>query len=113
MRYRLCLPKLMQQSLVPVTGQDSIRDAAALQRETHVRATVVERENTSLIVDEQDRWLPTVYDEPALGLQLVEAAGSHKLRGQRIQCGLRPVAAHIVSRGELPLWTIPDQQHLR
>ena len=82
--------------MMPVAGQNAVRDAAALQRETHVRAAVVEREDASLIVDEQDRRMPAVHDEAALGLQLVEAAGPHKLRGQRIHRGLRPSAARIV-----------------
>ena len=103
----------IEPGVVPVTGQDPIRDAAALQREAHVRAPVVEREDTSLIVNEQDRRMPAVHDEPALGLQFVKAAGPHKLRGQRVHRGLRPAAARIVSHGELPLWTIPDQQPLR
>ena len=103
----------IEPGMVPVAGQDPVCDAAALQRETHVRAAVVEREDASLIVDEQDRRMPAVHDEPALGLQFVEAAGPHKLRGQRIHRGLRPAAARIMGCGELPLRTIPDQPHLR
>jgi hypothetical protein len=68
----------IEPGVMPVAGQDPIRNAAALQRETHVRAAVVEREDTSLIVDEKDRRMPAVHDEPALGLQFVEAAGPHK-----------------------------------
>ena len=103
----------IEPGMVPVTGQNAVRDAASLQREAHVRATVVEREDLSVVVHEQDRRMPTVHDEPALGLQLVQAAGPHKLRGQRIHRGLHPAAARIVGCGELPLRTIPDQQHLR
>ena len=102
----------IEPGMVPMTGQDPVRDAATFQRETYVRATVVEREDASFIVDEQDRRMPTLYDEPALGLQLVEAAGPHKLRGQRIHRGLHAAAARLVGPGELPLWTIPDQAHL-
>ena len=83
----------IETGMVPVTGQNPVCDAAALQREPHVRATVVEREDPSLIVDEKDRRMPAVHDEPALGLQFVKAAGPHKLRGQRIHRGLHPAAA--------------------
>ena len=38
----------IEPGMMPVTGQDPICDAAALQREAHVRAPVVEREDTSL-----------------------------------------------------------------
>ena len=103
----------IEPGMMPVTGQDPICDAAALQREAHVRAPVVEREDTSVVVHEQDRRMPAVHDEPTLGLQFVKAAGPHKLRGQRVHRGLRPAAARIASHGELPLWTIPDQQPLR
>src|SRR5687768_13296271 len=59
----------IEAGMVPVTGQDPVCDAAALQRKAHVRAPVVEREDTSLIVDEKDRRMPAVHDEAALGLQ--------------------------------------------
>src|SRR5215510_8641699 len=44
---------------VPRTGQDTVLDAAALEREVHVRAPVVEGEHAPAVVDHEDRTIAT------------------------------------------------------
>ena len=56
-----------------MAGQDAVRDAAALEREAHVRATIVEGEDPPAIVDHEDRAMATAHNEPPLRLQLLEA----------------------------------------
>ena len=58
----------IEAGVVPMTGQDAILDAAALKREAHVRATIVEGEDAPAVVDDKDRTMTTVQNEPALRL---------------------------------------------
>ena len=58
----------IEAGVVPMTGQDAVLDAAALERETHVRAAIVECEDAPAIVDDEDRTMATVHNEPPLRL---------------------------------------------
>ena len=73
-RYVVC-PKIksaaafeIEAGMVPMTGQDAVLDAAALQWEAHVRAPIVEGEDAPAVVDDEDRAMTTVQNEPALRL---------------------------------------------
>jgi hypothetical protein len=57
-----------------VMGQDAVIDAAALGWEAHVRAPIVEGEDASAIVDDENRAMATVHNEPPLELELLKAA---------------------------------------
>ncbi len=70
--------------VMPVTGKYPVRDAAAVERKTHVRASIVEREHPSAVVDHQDRGMATMQHEATLGLQLGEAARAHEVRSRHI-----------------------------
>ena len=74
----------IEAGVVPVAGQDAVLDAAAIEREAHVRATIVEGEDAPAVVDDEDRTMPPVHDEPPLRLQLLEAARAHEFRGRRV-----------------------------
>src|SRR5213078_90896 len=58
----------IEASVVPVTGQDAVLDAAALEREAHVRAPIVEGEDAPAVVDDEDRTMAAVHNEPPLEL---------------------------------------------
>src|SRR5262245_16807269 len=64
----------IEAGVVPMTGQDTVLDAAALEREPHVRATIVESEDASAVVDDEDRTMATVHNEPPFRLELLEAS---------------------------------------
>jgi hypothetical protein len=60
---------------MPGSGQPGggfcvVLDAAALQREAHVRATIVDGEDAPAIVDHKDRTMGAVQNEPTLCLEL-------------------------------------------
>ena len=59
-----------------MAGQNAVFDAAALEREAHVRAAVVERKNAPVVVDDEDRTMAPVHDEPLFCLQFLERARS-------------------------------------
>ena len=40
--------------MMPMAGENAVLDAASFQRETHVRTAIVEREDLSALVYEQD-----------------------------------------------------------
>src|SRR5262252_766041 len=63
----------IEAGVVPVTGQDSVLEAAAFEREAHVRATIVESEDAPAVVDEKDGTMATVHNEPPFRLQLLKA----------------------------------------
>jgi hypothetical protein len=78
----------IEAGVVPMTGQDSVLEAAALEREAHVGATIVESET-----------MATAHDEPALRLQLLKAPREREFRVRRVhehasfeRCGWAPMA---------------------
>ena len=62
----------IEAGVMPMTGQNAVLDAAALERKAHVRATVIEREDAPVVVYDEDRAMATVHNEPALRLQLLK-----------------------------------------
>src|SRR5215469_7133491 len=54
--------------VVPMTGQDPVFDTAPLEREAHVWATIVEDEDAAAVVDNEDRTMTAVHNEPTLRL---------------------------------------------
>jgi hypothetical protein len=67
-----------------VTGQDAVFDAAALERGAQVRAPIVEGKDAPAVVDDEDRTMATVHNEPPLDLQLLKAARQHKFLAGRV-----------------------------
>jgi hypothetical protein len=63
-----------------MTGQGAVLDAAAIKGKAHMRAAIVEREDTTFVVDDEDRSMRPVHDQPPLRLQLLEAARAHEIR---------------------------------
>ena len=57
--------------MVPVAGQDAVLDAATIQWETHMRATIVEREHVPVLVHEENRAMAAVHNKSAFGFQLL------------------------------------------
>src|SRR6185503_20918312 len=47
--------------VMPMTGQDAILNAAAIERKAHMGAAVVEREHPSPIIDHQDRGMAAMH----------------------------------------------------
>src|ERR1700751_3286066 len=76
--------------MMPVAGQDAVLDAAPIERETHMRAAIVEREDMPALVYEEDRAMAAVHNKSALGFQLLKGAAAHKLRGRVIHRRLSP-----------------------
>src|SRR5262249_13478323 len=74
----------IEAGVVPMTGQDAVLETAALERKTHVRATIVEGEDTPAVVDDEDRPMATVHNEPALCLQLLKTPRERELFVRRV-----------------------------
>jgi hypothetical protein len=74
----------IEASVVPMTGQDTVLDAAALERETHMRATIVEREDAAALVNDEDGPVVTMHNQAALRLQLLKAAGEREFLVRRV-----------------------------
>src|SRR5260370_12886659 len=74
----------VEAGVVPMTGQDAVLDAAALERKAHVRATIVEGEDAPAVVDDEDRTMATLHNEPPLRLQLFKAPHEHDILFRRV-----------------------------
>ena len=74
----------IETGVMPVTGDDPVLDAASVERETHMRASVIEREDATSVVDDQNRAVAAVNDDPALRLQFIKAACDDKFRVWRV-----------------------------
>jgi hypothetical protein len=62
-----------------MAGKDAILDAAAIQGETHVRATIVEGKHASVVVDEEDRAMAAAHDKAPLNPHLLKGTCAHKI----------------------------------
>ena len=74
----------VEAGVVPVAGQDPVLDAAPVEREAHVGAAVVEREDAAAVVDDEDRAMGAVHDESAFRLQLFEAPCKCEVRVRHV-----------------------------
>ena len=70
-----------------MAGQDAVLGAAAIEREAHMRATVVERDHASAVVHDKDRPMSTMNNKPPRNFQLLQVAGAHEIRSQAIHGG--------------------------
>ena len=66
----------IEAGMVPMAGQDPILDTAAIEREAHVRASIVEREDAPALVNDEHGRMAPLDEDSALGRQLGEAAGA-------------------------------------
>src|SRR5215475_6347929 len=83
-RWHQCAAGSALAGVVPVAGQAAILDAAAIQRKAHMRAAIVEREDTTFVVDDEYRSMRPVHHQPPLSLQLLEAARANEIRGRYV-----------------------------
>ena len=83
-------PAEIEASVVPVAGQDAVADRAAVKREAHMRATVVDGVHLTPVRDEADRVTAQMNDQPLGLFQLHQRGGSFALRGLH---GFHPVSA--------------------
>ena len=60
--------------VVPVTGQDAVAHAAAVQREAHVRAAVVDRVDLALVREHGDAPARCAHDHHTAALDLVQGS---------------------------------------
>ena len=74
----------IEASVVPMTGQDPVVDTAALEREAHVWATIVECEDASAVVDKEDRTMDAMHNQPPFRFQLLKARRERKFLDWRI-----------------------------
>src|SRR5712671_5776966 len=93
--------------MVPMAGQDTVLDAATIERETHMRTAIVEREHVPVLVHEEDRAMSAVHNKPPLSFQLLKAARAHEIQGRVIHRRLiRQEAAGAPSSKGLPRMSI-------
>jgi hypothetical protein len=68
----------VEAGVMPVTGEDPVTDAAAMQRKAHVRAAVVDRVHLLPVREETDRVPVEVDDEPPRCSQLLPRRGPNE-----------------------------------
>src|SRR5262245_3593562 len=56
----------LETRMVPMTRQDAIFDAAAVEWKAHVRTAIVESEHAPAVVHEKDWAMAAAHDEPPL-----------------------------------------------
>jgi hypothetical protein len=78
--------------MMPVAGEDAVLYAAPIERETHMRAAIVEREDMPTLVHDKDRAMAAVHNESPFRLYLFEGTRAHEVRGLSIHGRLIPQA---------------------
>src|SRR5262245_64953087 len=91
----------IEAGVVPVTGQGAVLDAAAIQGKAHMRAAIVEREDTTFVVDNEYRTVRPVHDQPPLRLQLLEAARAHEICGRYVHQQFLSAIVFLLRRWDL------------
>ena len=89
----------IEAGVVPVAGQGAVLDAATIQWKAHMRAAIVEREDTILVVDHEYRSMRPVHDQPPLRLQLLEAPRAHEIPGRCVHEQSSPAIVFGVALG--------------
>ena len=69
----------IEPGVMPMAGQDAVLDRAAVEREAHVRAPVVESADTTILADHEHRPVGFPQHYAALGLQFRERADANEL----------------------------------
>jgi tetratricopeptide (TPR) repeat protein len=82
-------------------GQDAVLDGAALERKTHMRATIVEGEDAPAVVDDKDRPMATVHNEPPLRLQLFKASREREFFVHKLEEALKAYRDSLAIRERL------------
>ena len=59
---------------MPVASQNAILHAATIERKAHMRTPVVQGVHSILFIDDQDRSMRSVYQEPSLVLEFLQRA---------------------------------------
>jgi hypothetical protein len=78
----------VETGVVPMTSQDAVFDGAPLEREAHMRATIVEGEDAPAVANDEDRTVAAMHDEPPLCPQLLEVPGKHEFLVRRVHAHL-------------------------
>ena len=61
--------------MVPMTGQNAVLDASAVQGKTHVRAAVVQGEDAVLVTQHEHWTMRVMKHQPPSGFQLGDRTG--------------------------------------
>ncbi len=95
--------------VVPVAGEDAVGDGAAVQREAHVRAAVVDRVDLAFVEDDEDRVALGGNDLEAVALEFGESAdadgGSRSFGGGHDPSPPGPLSRQGEGSPELP-WAL-------
>jgi hypothetical protein len=73
----------IEPGMMPMASQYAILDRAAMQRETEMRATVVEREDSTVVVYDEQRTGAAMHDLHTAGLELVQRPYADPIIGPR------------------------------
>ena len=80
----------VEAGVVPMTGQDPVLDAAPVEREAHVRATVVEGVDAPAVIDDEDWAMGAMHDDPPLRFHLFEGPCMCKVRVRHVHVRTLP-----------------------
>src|SRR5260370_22470508 len=91
--------------MVPVAGQDAVFNTAPIERETHMRAAIVESEDMPALVHEKDRAMAAVHNESPFGFYLFEGARTNEIRDLSIHGRLirQAVRGNAIQQGPSPI----------
>ena len=73
----------LEARVMPMACENAVVDGSSIERKAHMRAAVVQGEHPPAIVDEKDRSMAPMEDEPSLFLQLVKGI-SARVRRRRV-----------------------------
>ena len=74
----------VEAGVAPMTGQNPVLDVAPVEREAHVRATVVEGEDAPAVIDDDDRTMGAMDHDPALRLHFFERPCKGEVRVRHV-----------------------------
>jgi hypothetical protein len=66
--------------MMPVAGQNAVLHAATIEWKAHMRTPVVQGVHSILVIDDQDRSMRSVHQEPSFFLEFLKSACTKEFR---------------------------------
>src|SRR4029077_4505855 len=81
--------------MVPMAGQDAVFDRAAMERESKMRAAIIEGKHLSIIINDEYRTAGAANDDHTHSLQLLQRRYANEISGAGGKLSADPYFGHV------------------
>src|SRR6476660_3506228 len=95
--------------MVPMAGQDAVFDRAAMERESKMRAAIIEGKHLSIIINHEQRAASTANNDHTRALQLLQRRHANEISGAGSKLFADPNFGHGVQWLQRPCWFLEER----